>query len=104
MKNSSILGTISALSFAVALGALGGCASTGDLSSVKATADGAAQTANAAQSAAASATTTANAAEKKADAAAAKADHAQSTADKALAEIQELNEKLDRMFKKNMQK
>lgn len=104
MKKSSILGKLSVVSCVLALGALGGCASTGDVSSAKAAADSAAQTANAAQSAAASATTTANAAEKKADDASAKADHAQSTADKALAEIQELNEKLDRMFKKNMQK
>lgn len=111
MEHKSIVNKLQVLGLAVALGALAGCASTGDINKVKATADSAAQTASAAQSSAAAATSAANAASQKADAASMKADRAaqsaqsaSSMADKALQEIKALDEKLDRMFKKGMAK
>lgn len=105
-KKLSFLG---AALFSVAL--LGGCATSADLSKTQASADQSAQKAD-------QANTTANAAKASTDQAAQKADQANATADqanttanaakaeadKAMQEVSDLTEKIDRMFKKTMQK
>ena len=105
-KTLSILGTSL---FCVAL--LGGCATTEELNAVKATADQASQkadqanaTANAAKSAASQAASQAASAQATAGEAKATADAAKATADAAKAESASTSEKVDRMFKKTMQK
>ena len=98
-KSLSILGTSL---FCVAL--LGGCATTDSVTKAQATADQALQKANEANANANAAKATAAQASQKADQANATADAAKSTADSAKAESAATSEKLDRMFKKTMQK
>ena len=88
MRNFSKIMATGAM--AVALAGATGCATTGDLDALKAEVDKANSTASQAASDASAA---------KRDAAAAKA-----TADQALDTANATNEKLDRMFKKSMQK
>ena len=98
-KNLSLLG---AALFGVAL--LGGCATTEELNAVKATADQASQKADAATATANSAKATAGQAMEEAARAHATANDAKATADAAKAESASTSEKVDRMFKKTMQK
>lgn len=95
----------------LALGVLGGCASTKDLEAVRAVADKAVADAAAAKAAAdkaaaaaAKAQSTADAAKSSADAAVSSADAAKSTAGSANACCQDTQTKIDRMFKKSMYK
>jgi methyl-accepting chemotaxis protein len=105
-KTLSLLG---ASLFSIAL--LGGCATTDNLNKAQSTADQALQKANEANANANAAKTAADQASQKADAANANANAAKSTADQAnstaeaaKAEVEKLAEKIDRMFKKTMQK
>jgi methyl-accepting chemotaxis protein len=105
-KSLSILG---AALFGVAL--LGGCATTDAVTKAQSTADQALQkaneadaNANAAKAAAAQASQKADEANANANAAKSTADQANSTAESAKAEVEKLAEKIDRMFKKTMQK
>lgn len=105
-KTLSLLG---ASLFGVAL--LGGCATTDTVTKAQTTADQALQKANeasasasAAKSAAAQAGQKADEANASASAAKSTADQANSTAESAKAEVEKLAEKIDRMFKKTMQK
>jgi hypothetical protein len=105
-KTFSILGTSL---FCLAL--LGGCATTDAVTKAQATADQAMQkaneadaNANAAKAAAAQASQKADEANANANAAKSTADEAKSTADAAKAESAATSEKVDRMFKKTMQK
>jgi hypothetical protein len=97
----------------LALGAvmLVGCASTGDLEAVRATANKAAAEAAAAKAAAdkaaaaaAKAQSSADAAKSSADAAVSSADTAKSSAESANACCRDTQTKIDRMFKKSMYK
>lgn len=98
-KKLSVLGTTV---FCLAL--LGGCAGTDAVTKAQATADQASQKADQAMAAANTAKAAADQASQKADQANATADAAKSTADEAKAESAATSEKLDRMFKKTMQK
>lgn len=105
-KKLSLLGTTL---FCVAL--LGGCATTEELNKVAATADQANRkadeanaTANSAKSVASQAAEEAVRAHAAATEAKSTADAAKSTADAAKAESASTSEKVDRMFKKTMQK
>ena len=105
-KTLSLLGTSL---FCVAL--LGGCATTDNVTRAQATADQAMQkaeqadaNANAAKAAAAQASQKADQANATAESAKSTADQANSTAESAKAEVEKLAEKIDRMFKKTMQK
>lgn len=104
MKDKSILGTLQLLGISVALGTLSACASTGDVSSAKAAADNASQTANAAQSTASSAAQKADTNEAKINQTTQLAQNASADANRAMQGVKEVNEKLDRMFKKGMKK
>ena len=104
MERKSILGQLPVIGFVVVLGALTGCASNSELAGVKTSVDKAQQTASAAQSSATAANSAADAAAKKADQAAQAAQSASSKADQALQGVNDINEKLERMFKKGMQK
>lgn|SRR5512143_1836814 len=98
-KKLSVLGTTV---FCLAL--LGGCATTDAVTKAQATADQALQKADQAQATANAAKATADQASQKADNANAVASEAKSTADAAKSESAATSEKLDRMFKKTMQK
>lgn len=111
MNMTSMARKYAVLGSVVMLGALGGCASTGDLDGIKALANQASQKAESAQRSATDAASAANAASqkadqanRKADQADQKADQASQKADKALQETSQLRAELDRMFKKSMQK
>lgn len=111
MRLTSINHRFFVLPLLLALGTLQGCASTSDLTKTKAVADQALQTAQHADQSAAAANSAAKAADQKADSAMTKADQADqkadtaiTKADQALQEIKDLNEKVDRMFKKSMKK
>jgi murein lipoprotein len=104
---------LAACGLLLGLGLLGGCATTrnDELTVMRSEADRALQASQHADQGVSSATSTANAASQKADQAGRKADQATQLAsaantksDQALAEAKELNEKLDRMFKKSMEK
>jgi hypothetical protein len=105
-KTLSVLGTSFLL---VAL--LGGCASTDSVTQAQATADEGVRKANEANASAKAAKSDAALASQKADQANATANESKSTADaakaesaKAMQEVNALAEKIDRMFKKTMQK
>ena len=98
-KTASILGASLLL-----VGLLGGCATTEELNAVKATADAASQKADQANATANAAKASADQANATAARAEATANEAKSTADAAKAESASTSEKLDRMFKKTMQK
>jgi murein lipoprotein len=86
-----------ALAALLAAGTLTGCATTSELAEVRAMAEKAQATADAAQ-------TTANGAKATADQAMATANAASAKADSAEATANQVNEKVDRMFKKSMMK
>lgn len=105
-KTLSILGTS-----LFCVGLLGGCATTDTVTKAQTTADQALQkaneadaNANAAKAAAAQASQKADEANTNANAAKSTADQANSTAESAKSEVEKLAEKIDRMFKKTMQK
>lgn len=112
MNQSRSYKTLSILGASVFfIGLLGGCATTENVTKAQSTADQALQKANDADANAAAAKSAADQAAQKADeantnAAAAKstADQANSTAEAAKSEVDKLAEKIDRMFKKTMQK
>ena len=93
MKTTIVKASIIAL----ALGTLGGCASTEEIAQIRATAEKALSTANSATSRADNALSVANSALDAANA-------AQSTAEAAAACCAENTSRLDRMFEKAMQK
>ena len=81
----------------IAMVALGGCASTSELDTLRAEIRQANETAQ-------QASATASSAAAKADAASAQAAAASQTADEAKASAEEANNKIDRMFKRSMYK
>ena len=86
-----------ALAVLLAAGTLGGCATTSEIAEIRAMAEKAQQSADQAQQSANRAQATADQALNTANAASAKADAAEATAS-------QVNEKIDRMFKKSMMK
>ncbi len=95
----------------ISVGLLGGCATTDNVAKAQATADQALQKANEANSNTNAARSEAAQASQKADQALRTAQEANSTAnaakaesEKAMQEVNALSEKIDRMFKKTMQK
>lgn len=86
-----------ALAVLLAAGSLAGCATTSELSEVRAMAEKAQATADQAQK-------TANEAKAASDQAVATANAASAKADSAEATANQVNEKVDRMFKKSMMK
>ena len=83
---------------------LGGCANTEAVGKAQTTADQALQKANEASTEAAQAMKTAQEAKASADQANATANAAKAESEKAMQEVNALSEKVDRMFKKTMQK
>jgi methyl-accepting chemotaxis protein len=111
MARKSIVGKLRIIGFVMTFCALAGCASSSDLGGVKGTADRALQTANEAQSSATAANAAASDASRKDDVIAMKADRAADAAQSASSKVdvlaqqmKDLDEKMDRMFKKGMQK
>ncbi len=83
---------------------LAACASTSDMQALSARIDKAQSTADQAMTKASTAQSTADQANSKADQANSKADQAVQTANDAKASADQANEKLNRMFKKSMEK
>jgi methyl-accepting chemotaxis protein len=109
--NNVVVNVVKASAVAVALLATAGCQSSKALDEVRALAQGADQKATAAQTSANSAAAAATNANNTATAAKSTADAAQSTANQALqaaqtaqAGVDEVNDKIDRMFKKSVSK
>lgn len=104
MEQKAIFGKLRLLGIGMTLGVLTACASTGDMNSTRAAANNAAHKADEAQSTASTASQKADASASRANQATQLAQNASVEANKTSQEVKELNQKMDRMFQKSMNK